>query len=559
MTDHPMYTILLVDDNHDNLFTLRTLLESSMEVTVIEADSGSAALDVISRHSGIDLIMLDIQMPGMNGFEVAHLLRSRPKYSSIPIIFLTAVYTTDDFKHEGLKQGAIDYLTKPIDDIILLNRIKAHLRLIENERALNRRLQQLNAQLQQEIEERRRVENELREAKDAALRSKDQALKAERDALAAKQAEQEARLLAEEAQAAAEIANRTKSEFLRNMSHELKTPLNGILGYAQILKNDSQLTEQHRESLDIIRRSGEHLLTLLNDILDLSNIDSEQLQLEPVAFHLPALLDKLVDMARLQAQTKGLAVRYIAPNSLPDVVYGDERRLRQVLLHLLGNAIKFTEQGTVTLRILDLGFEILDLEDAQSNSSNLKSQISNLKFEISDTGIGIAPDQMERVFLPFERLADTGSYTEGAGIGLALSRHLLLLMNSRLQSESRPGQGSTFWFEITFPTMPVENELCNSSQEPVYIAEQAEFIQGTPPPLQILDALLDAASIGDINEILAQIQELEHQTPTCQPFIDNIRSLARAFKIKQIGHVLASYRDAPAYRNDPAASQEQNT
>ena len=533
MAEHPMYTILLVDDNANNIFTLRALLEDSMDVKVFEADSGSTALDIVSRQPAIDLIMLDIQMPGMNGFEVAHLLRSRPKYSNIPIIFLTAVYTTDDFKHQGLKQGAIDYLIKPIDDTILLNRITAHLRLIENERALNRQLQELNGRLQQEIEERRRVEHELREAKDAALHAKDQALEARREALESRQAEQDARLLAEKAQAAAETANRTKSEFLRNMSHELKTPLNGILGYVQILQQDPQLTEQHHENLGIIRRSGEHLLTLLNDILDLADLDTGQLHLEPTAFHLAALLNNLVGMARFQTQSRGLGLTYDAPDSLPDVVYGDERRLRQVLLHLLGNAIKFTEHGSVALQVASVASSVEEVE---------RSASVRLRFSISDTGIGIAPDQLEQIFLPFDRLSETRTYTEGAGLGLTLSRHLLVMMNSRLEVESRMNHGSTFEFELLFSTLPSGNEFEETRPEPPDVAESMTPTPPMLPPAPMLEALLEAAAIGDISDILAQLHDLEQQAPIYQPFIDNIRSLARSFQIKQIGHVIETYR-----------------
>ncbi|MBD3308765.1 response regulator [candidate division KSB3 bacterium] len=160
MSENGLYSILIVDDNHNNLFTLRTLLESALDADVIEADSGVKALEQVSTQK-IDLILLDIQMPELNGFQVAELIRKRKKFQHIPIIFLTAVYKSEEFKQQGLRGGAIDYLTKPIDDAILLNRVKAYLRLIEGERALNRQLQQINVQLQQEIEERKRTEQAL--------------------------------------------------------------------------------------------------------------------------------------------------------------------------------------------------------------------------------------------------------------------------------------------------------------------------------------------------------------------------------------------------------------
>lgn len=162
MPNHSMYTILIVDDNAQNLFALRSLLENSLNVNVLEAASGLAALEKISQHK-IDLILLDIQMPDINGFEVAKLIRNRKRYRKIPIIFLTGIYKTDEFKQRGLEGGGIDYLTKPVDDTILINRVRAYLRVIEDERSLNLQLEESNRKLQEEIEERKRVEELLRQ------------------------------------------------------------------------------------------------------------------------------------------------------------------------------------------------------------------------------------------------------------------------------------------------------------------------------------------------------------------------------------------------------------
>lgn len=154
---HPMYTILIVDDNSKNLFTLKTLLTEMLDAEIIEASSGAEALEQIVHHK-TDLILLDIKMPDMDGFEVARLIRNRKKYQEIPIIFLTAVYKSEEFRHRGLEGGAIDYLTKPIDDHILISRVKAYLRVIEGERAINLQLEGMNTQLQQEIEQRKQAE-----------------------------------------------------------------------------------------------------------------------------------------------------------------------------------------------------------------------------------------------------------------------------------------------------------------------------------------------------------------------------------------------------------------
>jgi PAS domain S-box-containing protein len=162
MAHQAMYTILIVDDNPHNLFTLRTLLQANLDTDVIEAESGLAALEKISQQK-IDLILLDIQMPGLDGFETAKLIRNRKRFQDIPIIFLTAIYKSEEFKEKGLAGGAIDYLTKPIDETMLINRVKAYLRLLENERAINRQLEDMNKKLQDEIEERKRMERTLAE------------------------------------------------------------------------------------------------------------------------------------------------------------------------------------------------------------------------------------------------------------------------------------------------------------------------------------------------------------------------------------------------------------
>ncbi len=280
--------------------------------------------------------------------------------------------------------------------------------------------------VKEDISERKRMEDALRQATEAAM---------------------EAQQAAEDAQRVSDAANQAKSQFLANMSHELRTPLNGILGYAQILKMQRQLTEFQQKGIDIIERSGRHLLNLINDVLDISKIEARKIELTPTPFLFAAFLSDIVEMIRVQAERKGIEVKLELPHDLPIAVQADEKRLSQILINLLGNAVKFTEQGSVTLRILDSGFEILDLEDAQSNSSNLKSQISNLKFEILDTGIGIAPDDLEHIFSAFTQVGPSRA-VEGTGLGLAISRELVRVMGGELQVRSTEGGGSTFWFEL---------------------------------------------------------------------------------------------------------------
>jgi len=263
----------------------------------------------------------------------------------------------------------------------------------------------------------------------------------------AQEAVQQAKEMALKAQHAAEAANRAKSIFLANMSHELRTPLNGVLGYAQILKRDPQVSEAQLNGLNIIYQSGNHLLTLINDILDLSKIEAGKMELYPEDFHFASFLNALVGIIRMRAEEKDLSFQYQPDTALPLGVQADEKRLRQVLINLLGNAVKFTNEGQVTFRVIALPSP--QQQDALS---------SHLRFEVSDTGIGMNVEQLAAIFLPFEQVGDAGQRAQGTGLGLAISQQLASLMNSELKVESELGQGSRFWFDLALPVVGVENK-----------------------------------------------------------------------------------------------------
>lgn len=261
------------------------------------------------------------------------------------------------------------------------------------------------------------------------------------------------------AKESADKANRAKSDFLARMSHELRTPLNAILGYAQILEHAEDLAEKHREAIVIIHQSGNHLLSMIEEILDLSKIEAQKFELQPEELYLPGFLKSIADMIQVRAYHKGLQFVAEIASDLPAMVQADEKRLRQVLINLLSNAVKFTERGRVTLRVRPQGAagRQQSAGDSPQEAGNSPStahcplSTANVRFEIEDTGIGILPEQFDRIFLPFEQAGSPQHQVEGTGLGLAISQRLVRMMGGDVHVKSNAQQGSTFWFEIVLP------------------------------------------------------------------------------------------------------------
>jgi len=251
----------------------------------------------------------------------------------------------------------------------------------------------------------------------------------------------------------AEESNRAKSEFLANMSHELRTPLNGILGYAQILKRDKTLTLKQVEAVDTIGKSGQHLLTLINDILDMSKIEAGKMELYPHNFQLSDFLKSIVNMIQIQAKTKKLQFHYEIKRPLPTAVNGDETRLRQILVNLLGNAVKFTNKGFVTFRVSIQK----DTPNEQSTTLPHLSSPVQIRFEIEDSGPGIEPEQLETIFQPFRQVGEQRYMTEGSGLGLPISKKFVEMMGGSLFVKSTLGTGSLFCFDLTLPETEANN------------------------------------------------------------------------------------------------------
>ncbi|NQE35271.1 GAF domain-containing protein [Microcoleus asticus] len=298
----------------------------------------------------------------------------------------------------------------------------------------------------------------------------------------------------------ADKANRAKSEFLSSMSHELRTPLNAILGFSQVMVRDSSLNNQHQQHLEIINRAGEHLLSLINDILEMSKIEAGRSQLNESSFNLMRLLETLKEMFRLKAKAKKLQLNFEVVDGVPQFLNGDEGKLRQILINIVGNAIKFTETGSVTLQVKKKVEESLAVETAEFTgtqtkpasagsehssqadfdgveANDLRRVFLRLQFEIEDTGPGIAAEEMNRLFEPFEQTKTGQQSQQGTGLGLPISRKFVQMMGGDIAVSSTPGVGSKFAFDIEIRLAdPTEMKMLKPQKKVIGLApNQAEY------------------------------------------------------------------------------------
>lgn len=420
--------ILLLDDKEENIISLHALLQDVEHVNIISSTDPNDALKICWKEE-ISIALVDVQMPKINGFEFVSILKSNPKTSHIMAIMVTAISKEDKYLLQGLESGAVDYLYKPLNPEITIAKVKSFVQQII---------------IQQEIKEKNK---ELEESRLELLQTKEEAIQ----------------------------ARKSKEIFLANMSHEIRTPINGIMGIMHMFKS-SDLSNEQRDWLKRLDNASQSLLLIINDILDLSKIDSGMLKIEFEDFSLDKMIEDINRIYKIKANHKALDFKIHVDDGVPQYIRYDSLRLQQIISNFISNSLKFTEKGSITLHI------------------NILEQRENnflLRYTVKDTGIGIKEESVDKIFLAFEQ-ADDGITKKfgGTGLGLAIVKRLAKLLNGQVGASSVYGEGSEFFFEGWFEATSPADESKESS-DPSY---------NTFPKLQDMRVLV--AEDNDLNSFM---------------------------------------------------------
>lgn len=408
--------ILIVDDRPENIVALEALLQRA-DINLISTTNPNEALR-LSWEMDISIALVDVQMPEMDGFELVEILKSNPRTKDILVIFVTAISKETKYAVKGLNTGAVDYLYKPLDPFVTSAKVDSFIQFVRNQRELKRKNKELEA-----------YQKELIKAKEQA-----------------------------------EQGRRIKENFLANMSHEIRTPINGIIGIAHLLER-SGLNAEQKEMVELLEISSDSLLGVINDILDLSKIEAGKFKINRSETDLINLCNAVINLLRIRAREKKLELITLFDSELPNHIMADSLRLNQILMNLIGNAIKFTSQGSITLKV-----EIL----------NRKGNNVRIKFSVIDTGIGIAKENIDKIFETFEQ-ADEQTTVKfgGTGLGLSIVKNLAKLKGGLLEVTSEEDAGSTFcftnWYEVVkeapVPEKPMKETLTPLNNLRVLVAE----------------------------------------------------------------------------------------